>query len=168
MRDRPLIPLLILLLVLVRCSQLVQPGTLSTTWVANTMRFAVPLAILAACQTLTMLTGGIDLSVGMVASMAAYVMATQVPSQGPLVAVVVALLVGALAGLVNGIGIGVFRVHPLIMTLAMSLVVLGSLPSTSGMAQRGARVPESSAGWAAVPRWGCVPTTCLSSCRSRR
>ena len=30
-----------------------------------------------------------------------------------------------LAGLVNGIGVGVFRVHPLIMTLGMSLVVLG-------------------------------------------
>ena len=28
-------------------------------------------------------------------------------------------------GAVNGIGVGVFRVHPLIMTLGMSLVVLG-------------------------------------------
>ena len=31
----------------------------------------------------------------------------------------------ALVGLVNGIGVGVFRVHPLIMTLGMGLVVLG-------------------------------------------
>ena len=30
-----------------------------------------------------------------------------------------------IVGLVNGIGVGVFKVHPLIMTLGMSLVVLG-------------------------------------------
>ena len=34
-------------------------------------------------------------------------------------------IAAALAGLVNGIGVGVFRVHPLIMTLGMGLVVLG-------------------------------------------
>ena len=39
--------------------------------------------------------------------------------------VVVALTAAALVGLVNGIGVGVFRVHPLIMTLGMGLVVLG-------------------------------------------
>ena len=33
----------------------------------------------------------------------------------------------ALAGLANGIGVGVFRVHPLIMTLAVALVVEGLL-----------------------------------------
>ena len=35
------------------------------------------------------------------------------------------LVAAALVGLVNGIGVGVFKVHPLIMTLGMSLVVLG-------------------------------------------
>lgn len=124
-RERPVIPLVGLLLALVVLLQLVQPGTVGPNWLAAQIRFAVPLAILAACQTLTMLTGGIDLSVGMVASMAAYVMATLVPGQGTWVAILVALLVCALAGLVNGIGVGVFRVHPLIMTLAMSLVILG-------------------------------------------
>jgi len=33
--------------------------------------------------------------------------------------------VAALVGLITGIGVGIFRVHPLIMTLGMSLVVLG-------------------------------------------
>ena len=72
-----------------------------------------------------MLTGGIDLSVGAVASMAGFVVATLVDGQGLAVAIVVALVAAALAGLVNGIGVGVFRVHPLIMTLGMGLVVLG-------------------------------------------
>jgi ribose transport system permease protein len=46
----------------------------------RSIRFAIPLAILAGCQTLTMLTGGIDLSVGAIASMAAFVLATQSPA----------------------------------------------------------------------------------------
>src|SRR4029079_165954 len=77
------------------------------------------------CQTLTFLTGGIDLSVGAVASMSGFVVATLVGPQGLPIAILVALIVAALAGILNGIGVGVFRVHPLIMTLGMSLVVLG-------------------------------------------
>jgi ribose transport system permease protein len=141
-RERPIIPLLLLLVALVVVMQTVQPGTVNGNWAAAQIRFAVPLAILAACQTLTMLTGGIDLSVGMVASMAAYIMATLVPTQGPLVAIVIALAVCAVAGLANGIGIGIFRVHPLIMTLAMGLVILGLMTVYQLiMVSAGARVP---------------------------
>jgi ribose transport system permease protein len=125
LRDRPLIPLVGLLAALVVVLQVAQPGIVTAEWVGVIVRQAVPLAILAGCQTLAMLTGGIDLSVGAVASMAAFVMATQVNGQGPVVAVLMGLAVAALAGLVTGIGVGVFKVHPLIMTLGMSLVVLG-------------------------------------------
>jgi ribose transport system permease protein len=124
-RDRPLIPLVGLLIALVVVLQIAQPGIVTAEWVGVILRQAVPLAILAGCQTLAMLTGGIDLSVGAVASMAAFVMATQVNGQGPVVAILLGLGVSALAGLVTGIGVGVFKVHPLIMTLGMSLVVLG-------------------------------------------
>ena len=72
-----------------------------------------------------MLTGGIDLSVGTVASMAAFIMATQTGQLGPGPAIVLALLAAAIAGTVNGIGVGVFKVHPLIMTLGLGLVILG-------------------------------------------
>jgi ribose transport system permease protein len=124
-RDRPIIPLLALLALLVVLSELARPGIVSPAWLGVLLRAAVPLAILAGCQTLTMLTGGIDLSVGAVASMAGFVVATLVGGQGLAVALLVALAVAALVGLVTGIGVGVFRVHPLIMTLGMGLVVLG-------------------------------------------
>ena len=88
-----------------------------------------------------MLTGGIDLSVGAVASMAAFLMATQATGQGAVVAIVVAFVAAAIAGLVNGIGIGVFKVHPLIMTLGMSLVVLG-LMSVYQLADGPVRGPD--------------------------
>lgn len=126
MRDYPLVPLVILLIALVVVVELARPGTVSTGWAAITVRQAAILAILAGCQTLTMLTGGIDLSVGYVASMAGFVTATFVHQPGgwPM-GVLVALLASTLAGLVNGIGIGIFRVHPLIMTLGMGLIVFG-------------------------------------------
>ena len=60
-RDRPLIPLVVLFVVLVAALELAKPGIVNGNWIATTLRAAIPLAILAACQTLTMLTGGIDL-----------------------------------------------------------------------------------------------------------
>ncbi len=124
-RDRPLIPLVGLLAVLIVLSELARPGIVDAEWAGIMLQAAVPLAILAGCQTLTMLTGGIDLSVGAVASMAGFVVATMIHGQGLATGLVVAVVVAALVGLLNGIGVGVFRVHPLIMTLGMSLVVLG-------------------------------------------
>ena len=126
-RDRPLIPLVFLLLGLVVALEVLQPGIVNERWVSNIVRAAIPLAILAAAQTLTMLTGGIDLSVGIVATMTAFVMATPVAYMATPLAIPLALSVAALAGLANGIGVGIFRVHPLIMTLAVGLVVEGLL-----------------------------------------
>ncbi len=126
LRDYPLIPLTILLVVLVIVVELARPGTVNGGWASNAVRQAAVLAILAGCQTLTMLTGGIDLSVSYVASMSGFVTATFVHQPGGWVlGVAVALGAAALAGLVNGIGAGIFRVHPLIMTLGMGLIVFG-------------------------------------------
>jgi ribose transport system permease protein len=126
LRDNPLVPLTILLVLLVVVVELARPGTVNTGWASFTLRQAAVLAILAGCQTLTMLTGGIDLSVGYVASMAGFVTATFVSQPGGWgLGIGVALGAAAFAGLINGIGVGVFRVHPLIMTLGMGLIVLG-------------------------------------------
>jgi ribose transport system permease protein len=145
LRDRPLIPLSVLLVVLVGVIQLVQPGMVGPSWAGVILRASVPLAILAGCQTLTMLTGGIDLSVGAVASMAGFVTATFVHSPGGVpFGIAVALTAAALAGLLSGIGVGVFRVHPLIMTLGMSFVVLGLANVWQlQMVQTGSGVPDS-------------------------
>jgi ribose transport system permease protein len=125
LRDRPILPLIGLLLLLVLAIQFAQPGIVGPSWAGYVLRQAIPLAILGGCQTLVMLTAGIDLSVGAIASMAGFLVATLVAGQGLPVAILAALAAAALAGFVNGIGVGVFRVHPLIMTLGMSLVVLG-------------------------------------------
>jgi ribose transport system permease protein len=141
-RDRPIIPLIVLLVMLVIVLQIARPGIVTANWVGITLRAAIPLALLAACQTLTMLTGGIDLSVGAIASAAAYVAATQSNSQGDAVAILIALGGAALVGLANGVGVAVFRVHPLIMTLGISFVVLGLMNAYQlAMVRAGVNLP---------------------------
>jgi len=99
LRDYPLIPLTVLLVLLIALVELVQPGTVNTGWAAFTVRQAVVLAIIAGCQALTMLTGGIDLSVAYVASMSGFVTATFVHQPGGWVlGIGVALAAAALAG----------------------------------------------------------------------
>ena len=125
-RDRPVLPLLVLLAILVVAFIGLNPRTNVTEWIASTLRAAVPLAILAGCQTLVMLTGGIDLSVAATASMAAFVTASLLDQLGLAVAILVPVVIAVVIGAINGIGSGVFRVHPLIMTLGMGLVVFGA------------------------------------------
>jgi ribose transport system permease protein len=96
---------------------------LTPTQVSTTFLFAAPLAFLAAGQTLVMLTGGVDLSVAMTATSAAYATAWQ--GRGGVNALLLALAVGVGIGLVNGVGVGVFGANPLIMTLGTSAVTLG-------------------------------------------
>jgi ribose transport system permease protein len=60
------------------------------------------------------------------ATAAAYIMAGQA-SRGTGAALGIALLVGLVVGLVNGVGVGIFRVNPLIMTLGMASIVSGYL-----------------------------------------
>jgi ribose transport system permease protein len=127
MSDQPLVPLVILLILLVVLLQILRPGIVNERWIANTVKFAIPLAILAGCQTMTMLTGGIDLSVSIVATMSAFIMASLAMDHHPAVAIAIALIPALLTGVANGIGVGIFRVHPLIMTLGTSLIGTGFL-----------------------------------------
>ena len=161
-RERPIVPLLGLLALLVVLSELIRPGIVSPNWAGVMVRAAIPLAILAGCQTITMLTAGIDLSVGAVASMSGFVVATLVGGPGLGVGIAVALGVAAIVGFVTGIGVGIFRVHPLIMTLGMSLVVLGLANVWQiEMVQTGAGVPDAFRQLGAGMFFGVVPRSLL-------
>ncbi|WP_259953252.1 ABC transporter permease [Sulfitobacter mediterraneus] len=138
LRDNPVIPLLAFLVLMIAVLEVIRPGIvtpfragrdglISTFWVGNLIKFAIPLAMLAACQVLTMLTAGIDLSAGIVATVAAFVCATLSSIWGPVPAVLIAMSMGLVVGVVNGIGVGVVRVHPLIMTLGTGLIATGCM-----------------------------------------
>jgi ribose transport system permease protein len=87
----------------------------------------VLLALVAMAQTLPILTGGLDLSVGMVFIMCnslASVVVVGTPLETA-IGVILVLGVGALAGLVNGCIVVYGRLQPIITTLATGAVYYG-------------------------------------------
>ena len=122
--ENPTWALIGVLVVLYLATGIVEPNYISLTGVRNTLLQAAPLGILAGAQTILMLTGGIDLSVTMIATASAYVAANQSPN-GAGIAILLGVTVGLIVGSMNGTGVAVFRVNPLIMTLAMSGILLG-------------------------------------------
>ena len=161
--DWPLLPLGVLLIGLIGILQIMQPGVVTEPWLGNTVKFAIPLAMLAACQTLTMLTGGIDLSAGTVATITAFVTAFVTATLTPLIgapeAVMIALSCALLTGLLNGFGVAICRVHPLIMTLGTGLIVTGCrLVCQRFVISTGTKIPDvlvwSGLAWHGTDLWG--------------
>ena len=89
------------------------------------------LGLIAAGQTIVILAGGegIDLSAGTTVTLAAIltaVIADKSDARLPL-ALFAALSAGALVGLVNGIGVAILKIHPVVMTLSVSGVTMGTI-----------------------------------------
>src|SRR5262252_5973239 len=93
---------------------------------ANVLRQNTFPAIVAAGMTFTILTAGIDLSVGSVVGLSGVLCADAIAhGLGLPAAIAVGLAVGAAVGLANGLIVTRIRVPPFIVTLAMMLVVRG-------------------------------------------
>lgn len=89
---------------------------------------SLPLLIASYAQTLAILAGGVDLSIGALISFVTTICATQMAVKSPwgfVSGVALALLAGALSGLVNGVLVTRFRLQPLIVTLATSSMLGG-------------------------------------------
>jgi ribose transport system permease protein len=134
--DNPVIVLvgvLVLLFVLTDLVNRNETGEPFVTWnqLSTTFLVAAPLGMIAAGQTLVMLTGGVDLSVALTATAAAFATSWQ-GGDGTAQGIVAGLAVGVGIGLANGIGVGIFRVNPLIMTLGTSSVTFGLLSIYAG------------------------------------
>jgi ribose transport system permease protein len=157
LRRHTIIALLLLLVVFVAGIELARPGTVNGTWLSNALLFAAPLGILAAGQTLVMLTGGIDLSVAAIATGSAYILATSA-SLGSAAAVALGLAIGVVVGFINGLGIAVLGVQPLVMTLGTGLMTGGVLTVYSQqMLASQPRVPDFIQALGAGKIFGFIP-----------
>ena len=80
-------------------------------------------------QTVVVLTGGIDLSLGPMVSLTNSITATVTDKDSPnssmVLAAAAALLVGSLGGLVNGVLVAYGRLQPIIVTLATGSIWTG-------------------------------------------
>lgn len=128
-RISPPLLALILAILLFLLGGLISPGFVNPNQAINIVRLAAFLGIIAAGQTLVIISGGegIDLSVGAVVTLGAILTFRLTDGQNELIVPVLALvlLVGAAIGLVNGLGIVWLRIPPLVMTLALAGVVQG-------------------------------------------
>jgi ribose transport system permease protein len=108
---------------------ILRPGFANVDQAINIVRLAAFLGIIAAGQTLVIISGGegIDLSVGAVVTLGAIIVFRIVDGENSMVipALGATLAVGAAIGLVNGLGITAIGIPPLVMTLGMAGVVQG-------------------------------------------
>lgn len=125
-----IIVVLLVLIVLIAVVERVVHGTayfLSLENFTNIARQVPWQAPLALGEFLTILTAGIDLSVGSILSLAMIVLAMAAHAGfPPLVAMLLALVVGTLCGLANGLSLTRLKLpHPFIPTLAMLNIARG-------------------------------------------
>ena len=97
--------------------------------IANILEQAAGFGFASIGQTLAVLTGGIDLSVGATISATAVFLAAGMDGREAMVWPMVAatLALGASIGVANGLLIVRLRVHPLIVTLGMAAVIEGCI-----------------------------------------
>lgn len=123
----------VLLLIIIVFS-LINSNFLSVSNWVNTSTFMTDILLLALAETLVILTGGIDLSVGAIMGLSHILTAMvleygQAQNINPTITITIAIFVGLLSGVVvgvlNGILITKLRITPLIATLGMAGVCTG-------------------------------------------
>jgi ribose/xylose/arabinose/galactoside ABC-type transport system permease subunit len=136
------------LLLLLIALGIVSPNSVAPVHLLDFVRQAAPLIIIGIGQTLVLLIGGIDLSVGAVMTLSC-VLAAQLMMNDPSragMAIAVCLAVGALIGLANGVLCSRLRMPAFVVTLGVSILLLGVTLMVTGGAPKGS-VPENVRFW---------------------
>jgi ribose transport system permease protein len=125
----PQVMVYLILLIMIILSSLLSDVFFTARNVRNLVCQGVALGMVSIGQTLVLLTGGIDLSVGSVISLTTCLISGLILGRESYVVPVLALVVGLalFIGFLNGFLILTTRVSPLIVTLAMMSVVQGGV-----------------------------------------
>jgi len=138
LRNYPLVWIISIAVLMAGAISLMSPYFLTVGNFTNLLKQVSIVAILAAGQSIVIIAGGIDLSVGSILALSAVTIGTLI--QGgvdPLVATVAGLLVGTMAGLVNGMIIAKGKIPPFIVTLGMLGIARGlALVMTNGVSHQ--------------------------------
>lgn len=117
----------VILAVILLAAQMLSPGYLKPTHMAGILRLASFMGIAAIGQNLTILTGGIDLSIANTITFANVIGAQIMMGQDARIATALAavLVMGMAVGFINGSGIHWLGIPPFIMTLGVGTVIQG-------------------------------------------
>lgn len=131
---------LVLLIIAVIINRLLQPNFFRPGVISGNLQSYLPLALLAVGQTVIIIGGGVDLSLGAIVSLVDVVIVAALgtsPSAGQITgAIALGLLAGVLAGCLNGFCVAYLRFQPIVTTFASSFVFSGValwvMPSPGG------------------------------------
>ncbi len=137
--------------VLVIVAAIIAPSTLQHTSFAYILPYMTILAIAALGQMLVVMHAGIDLSTpGVISFGGNLIVGVGVGSNHGLALGLLACLgLGAAVGLVNGILVGIMRLNPLIVTLAVGQIVLAESTKYARENTISLQVPQALSSWAA-------------------
>jgi len=127
LRGRVIISLFVLIILMFILGGIISKGFLSFRHMGIILRLASFLGIVSIGQTIVILTGGIDLSVGPLITMGNLFACMFIKGldSNTLWALVVIVLIGAFFGFFSGLGIAYLRISPLVMTMAVGSLVTG-------------------------------------------
>lgn len=123
------------LLVLVVFVEISAPATLGVFSLKLVTALGGVLCIATIGQTLVVSTGGLDITVAPVMTLAAAILVRESQGHNGRVteAIVAVLIAGLVIGTVNGVFVVILGLNPLIVTLAMSSVITGALMEWTGV-----------------------------------
>lgn len=128
---QPLVVGVLIIIALLVLGNILSPGFASPEQFVRQLTIAAILGTVAAGQNLVILGGreGIDLSVGALVSIGAVIAGNVMQGDNAMIipAVLATLAVTGGIGLINGLGVTLFRIPPLVMTLGMLGVIQGAL-----------------------------------------
>jgi ribose transport system permease protein len=130
----------VLLAVVIIAIAVVNPSFFDPPSLMASLKKAAPLVVLAVGQYLVIVCGEMDLSVGSLVGAQVAIAAGVIDGEESRTLPVLLLMLafGAVVGLVNGLVITVLKVHSLIATLGMMLVLYGAIRLWTGGAPTGA------------------------------
>ncbi len=131
---------LVLLTVALWVNANLQPEVFSQRSISNTFRNNLPLLVLVVGQTMVIIAGGIDISVGTVVSLSTAVMVKLINANSSpddiRFAIMAVCGVGLAAGAFNGLCVAYLRLQPIVTTYATSFIFAGIalviLPKSGG------------------------------------
>jgi len=140
----------------------VQPNLLDGPVLSGNLRVFLPMMVLVVGQTVVIIGGGIDLSVGAMVTLGNAILATRIVADSSQAdiwnAVILTCGAGLLAGLINGVCVAYLRLQPIVTTYATSFIFNGValliLPRPGGDLPRSLRtIFRSSPAGIPFPLW---------------
>ena len=124
--------LIVALVLIMTVASIVTPGFLTYKHLTMVLYVNTMFGILSLAQTLVILSGGLDLSVGSIYWISTMIGALLMVNGNTLVPALACLLIGAVIGIINGAAIAKLKIPHVVMTLAMMIILTGVLYVTTG------------------------------------